>query len=233
MTAPGAAWLTSERTRGWLWTVPGVFGMAVAGLLMLVLPPDRTVHGLSDFVLKVSPLALAVVAIALFPRQDRRAPWPLLLGLLFYLGYVDSASFVHLSALVDAAVDQRWTAQFPSYYRWSIFVNAFTVLFALLAFRLGGASTSRTLKLGGVGVLLLLSGLNDLTMWAMADWPDGRPDTFSWASHVGVFVGREPRLPEMLLFLGVHLGLAGLLLAAPIDRWLSTTPFGDERGGAG
>ena len=222
-------WLTAGRMQRWLWAVPGALGLGAAGLFMLVLPPDRDVHGLGDFVLKVSPLVLAVATIALFPRGGRLAPWPLVLGLVFYMGYVDSASFVHVSALADAAVEGRAAAQFPSYYRWSIFVNAFTVLLALLAFRLGGASTARTLKLGGVGVLLLVSGLNDLTMWAMSDWPNGRPETFAWASHVAVFLGRAPRLPDMLLFLGVHVGLAGLLLAAPLERWLGAAPFGDER----
>jgi hypothetical protein len=228
MTGAVASWLTLDRTRGWLWLAPGALGLAVTGLFMLFLPPDRTVHGLADFALKISPVVLAVPTIALFPRGGGRSPWPLLLGLLFYLGYVDSASFVHVSALIDAALEQQGAAQFPSYYRWTIFVNSFTVLFALLAFRLGGASTARTLKLGGVGILLLVSGLNDLTMWAMNDWPDGRPDTFDWASHVAVFLGRTPHLSDMLLFLAVHLALAGLLLAAPLERWLRPTPFGDE-----
>jgi hypothetical protein len=223
-----AGWLTIDRTRAWLWILPGALGLAATGLFMLVLPPDRTVDGLADFALKVSPLFLAVATIALFPTGGGRPPWPLILGLLFYLGYVDSASFIHVSALVDAAVEQRGAAQFPSYYRWAIFVNAFTVLLALLAFRLGGASTARTLKLGGAGILLLVSGLNDLTMWAMNDWPDGRPDVFDWASHVGVFLGRAPHLSDMLIFLAVHLALAALLLAAPLERWLRGTPFADE-----
>jgi hypothetical protein len=221
------------RAGGWLWLVPGALGLGATGLFMLVLPPDRAVHGLADFALKVSPLLLAVATIALFSQAGRLARWPLLLGLLFYLGYVDSASFVHVSALAEAAVDGRAAAQFPAFYRWAIFVNAFTVLFALLAYRLGGASTARTLKLGGVGVLMLVSGLNDLTMWAMNDWPDGRPDTFDWASHVAVFLGRTPHLSDMLLFLAVHLALAGLLLAAPIERWLSATPFAEGRRRAG
>jgi len=160
-----AGWRPAGRAASWFWVLPGALGLAVTALLMVVLPPDRAIHGLTDFALKVSPLLLAVATIALFPREGRLSLWPLLLGLVFYFGYVDSASFVHVSALIDAAVAERGGSQFPSYYRWAIFVNAFTVLLTLLAFRLGGASTARTLKLGLVGVLLLLSGLNDLTMW--------------------------------------------------------------------
>jgi hypothetical protein len=203
----------------WLWLLPAAAGLLVTLLIMVVLPPDRTLHGVGDFALKTSPLVLAVITIALFPRPGSGALWLLPLGFVFYLGYVDSASFVHVSALIDAAVAGQG-GQFPSYYRWAIFVNAFTVLFPLLAFRLGGASTAATLKLGGAGVLLLLSGLNDLTMWAMYPWPEGRPELFDWASHVSIFLGHAPRLHEMLAFLGLHLLLAGLLLAAPLDRWL-------------
>ena len=223
---PGA--LLGGRPDRWLWLLPAALGLAITLLIMIVLPPDRTLHGVGDFALKTSPLLLAVVTIALFPREGGRSFWLLPLGFVFYLGYVDSASFVHVSALIDAAVAQQGGNQFPSYYRWAIFVNAFTVLFPLLAFRLGGASTAGTLKLGGAGVLLLLSGLNDLTMWAMYPWPEGRPDVFDWASHVSIFIGHAPRLPEMVAFLAVHLGLAGLILAAPLERWLRTTAFADR-----
>ena len=205
----------------WLWLLPAALGLAITGLIMVVLPPDRTLHGVGDFALKTSPLLLAVLTIALFPPQGGRALWLLPLGFVFYLGYIDSASFLHVSAWIEAAVAEQGPSQFPNYYRWALFVNAFTVLFPLLAYRLGGASTVRTLKLGAVGVLLLLSGLNDLTMWAMYPWPEGRPELFDWASHVSIFLGHAPRLGEMVAFLAAHVGLAGLILAAPLERWLS------------
>src|SRR5262249_58889976 len=133
--------------------------------IMVVLPPDRTLHGVGDFALKTSPLLLAVVTIALFPQKGGRTLWLLPLGFVFYLGYVDSASFIHISALIDAAVSQQGANQFPSYYRWAIFVNAFTVLFPLLAFRLGGASTASTLKLGGGRLPLPLPRAHDPAGW--------------------------------------------------------------------
>ena len=213
--------MDATRLARWLWLIPAAAGLAVTVLIMLILPPDRTLHGPGDFLLKVSPLVLAVPAMALFPR---RAPWSLglvVLGLLFYLGYVDSAFVIQVSHLVDAAVAGGANEQFDAFYRFAIFVNAFTVLFAVFAYRLGGASTANALKAGTVGVLLLVSGLNDLTMWAMYPWPDGqRPVVFTWASHVGVFLGHPPALSEMLVFLAVHLLLAGVVLAVPLQRWL-------------
>jgi len=205
----------------WLWLAPAALGGALTALIMLVLPPDRTLHGFGDFLLKVSPLLLAVLTIALFPT---RRVWSLYLPVLCivaYLGYIDSAFGIEVGRLVDAAQAHAEHAQFAQYYRFSIFVNAFVVLFGLFCFRMGGGSTARTLKLGLAGVLLLISGLNDLTMWAMYEWPDGvRPDTFYWASHVSIFLGRDPGLIDMLVFVGVHLALVVTIMRLPLERWL-------------
>ena len=76
------------------------------------------------------------------------------------------------------------------------------------------------LKLGLCGILVLVSGLNDLTMWAMYDWPGGvRPDTFDWASHVSIFLGRDPRVTDMLAFVAVHLALIAAIVRLPLARW--------------
>lgn len=212
---------TYPRYAQWLWLIPAALGLALTALTLFVLPPDRVIHGAGDFLFKISPLALAVLTIAAFPR---RGPWALVLvvlGFIFYLGYVDSASFLNVSRLVDAALASKAHAQFPDYYRFSIFVNAFVVLFALFAYRMGGGSAAQVLKLGFSGMLVLVSGLNDLTMWLMYPWPGGqRPQAFDWASHVAIFVGHAPRLVEMLAFLAVHLLLIAVILRLPLQRWL-------------
>jgi hypothetical protein len=211
----------SQRGTSWLWLAPAALGGALTALIMLVLPPDRTLHGLGDFVLKVSPLLFAVLTIALFPTRRRWSLYLPVLGFVAYLGYLDSAFGIQVDRLVEAAQAQAEQAQFAQYYRFSIFVNAFVVLLGVFCFRMGGGSTARTLKLGLVGILLLISGLNDLTMWAMYAWPDGvRPDTFYWASHVSIFLGRDPGLFDMLAFVAVHLGLVVTIVHLPLERWL-------------
>jgi hypothetical protein len=205
--------------RGGLWLAPAGTAAALTVLIMQVLPADRTLHGLGDFILKISPVVFAVMAIALLPRRHAWAPYTVLLGCGVFLGLVDSASFIQVSRLVDAAVSNSSQAQFSEFYRFSTFVDAFVVLFGLLAYRMGGGSTEKVLRLGFATTLLLVSGLNDLTMWAMYAWPDGvRPDVFSWASHVAVFIGREPHLSDMLVFLAVHLSLVALVMTLPLPR---------------
>ena len=213
--------IANRRGASWLWMAPAALGGALTALIMLVLPPDRTLHGFSDFLLKVSPLLFAVVTIALFPTRRGWSIYLPVLGFVAYLGYIDSAFGIEVDRLVEAAQAHSEQAQFSQYYRFSIFVSAFVVLFGLFCFRMGGGSTAKALKLGLAGVLLLISGLNDLTMWAMYDWPGGvRPDTFYWASHVSVFFGRAPGLADMLVFLAVHLALVVTIVHLPLERWL-------------
>jgi hypothetical protein len=205
----------------WIWLAPAVLGGALTALIMLVLPADRMLHGFGDFALKITPLVLAVATIALFPR---RPAWSVVLPLasiVVYMGYIDSAFSIQVDRLAEAAQMQSAKAQFSEYYRFSILANAFVVLSAVFAYRMGGAPSPRVLKLGCAGVLVLISGLNDLTMWAMYDWPGGvRPDTFDWASHVSIFLGHEPHLIDMLAFAWIHLTLIAAALHLPLERWI-------------
>jgi hypothetical protein len=222
-----------SRARPWLWLIPATVGGAITLLLMAVVPPDRTLHSLADYVVKVTPLVCAVMATAAFPRRGAWMPGLVALGFVFYMGYVDSAFFIQVSHLIDAAVARHGGAQFAAYYRFSLFVDAFVVLFALFAFRLGGGSAAWVLKLGAAGILVLTSGLNDLTMWLMYPWPQGqRPATFDWASHVTVFIGHTPRVGEMAGFLAVHLLLIAVILSLPVQRWLDRAAAAGARLGS-
>jgi hypothetical protein len=216
----------------WLWLIPATLGGALTLLLMAVVPPDRTLHSLADYAVKVSPLVCGVLATATFPRRGAWLAGLVALGFVFFMGYVDSALFIQVSHLIDAAVARHGAAQFSAYYRFSLFVDAFVVLFALFAFRLGGGSAAWVLKLGAAGILVLTSGLNDLTMWLMYPWPRGqRPATFDWASHVAVFIGHAPRVQEMAGFLAVHLLLIVAILSLPLQRWLDRAAAAGGRRG--
>jgi hypothetical protein len=205
----------------WLWVAPAALGGVATAFIMLVLPADRTLHDVGDFVLKVSPLVFAVATIALFPRRPAWAVYLPLMSFVLYLGYIDSAFFIQVDRLAQAAQVHAEQAQFSAYYRFAIFANAFVVLSGVFAFRMGGGTTTQVLKLGCAGILVLISGLNDLTMWAMYDWPGGlRPDTFEWASHVSIFLGRSPRLTDMLAFASIHLMLIVAVLCLPLERWV-------------
>ena len=207
--------------RNWFWIIPAAIGGVLTVLTLFVLPPDRVINGLAEFVFKITPLVTAVFAIALFPKKGNWVGLLLVLGVVFYMGYIDTVYFLQIGDLIDAAIADTYREQFPTFYTFHIFVNSFTVLLAIFAYRLGGATVARVLKVGLSGILIMLSGMNDLSMWVLFPWPDGeRPFVFTWASHVAVFIGRDPNLYNMLVFLGVHLLLIGIIFWLPLEKWI-------------
>ncbi|GGT00665.1 hypothetical protein ACFFV7_31355 [Nonomuraea spiralis] len=203
--------------RRWLWLAPAVLGAAAATLIMVILPADRTLDNPLEALWKVSPLVFAVLAVAGFPRRPGLGMALVCALVVGYMGVLDTVNVLHIFAYAESA-DQK--AAFPELYQFMIFMNAFTVLAALFAYRLGGARSDRVLKVGLAGILIIISGLNDLGMWLLGDWPDGRPAVLTWASHIAVFVGGPPSVAVAVIFCVVHFVLAGIVLALPVRRWL-------------
>lgn len=200
------------------WVVPAVLAVGLAALFMLVLPPHRTLTSVLDVPWRLSPVIFAVVAIAGFPQ--RRGIAMLCAGLTFvaYMGAVDTSLVLHVDDYVKHA---SAPGSFDDFYQFQLFMSAFVLMAILFAYRLGGGRTTRVLQLGAAGILVLISGLNDLTYWYTADWGRaGRPHTLFWASHIRVFVGGNPTIPVAVTFMLVHLLVAGLILTRPVERWL-------------
>src|SRR5215211_4887789 len=106
----------------WLWLIPAALGFWLTVLTVFILPADRTLHNLLDFVFKLIPLVLAVLTIALFPQRNTWVRWLLLLGFLFYMGYIDSAYMIQIDRLIEARMAGQWQTQFPVFYNFNLFV---------------------------------------------------------------------------------------------------------------
>jgi len=211
---------TLYRNRTWLWLVPLVPAAGLTGLIMFVLPPDQTLDNLAELVFRLSPFPLAVLGVALFPRV-RSGPTLLVVAVVVFMGLVDTEMMLRFLAFGDAPEALQRTA-FQPVYQFQLFTATFVVLLALLAFRLGGARTATVLKVGIAAVLVVISGLNDVTFWALNSWPNGRPSAFHWASHMIVLLGGPPSAPAAIAFVAVHLALAAAVLALPVGRWVDS-----------
>lgn len=216
MTRWHRSWSVLVRWRSWWWLLPAAAGVGLTLLIMVVLPPDRTVDSIGEVLFKLSPLLLAVLTVAGFPQ--RPALGLLLLGLLVvgYMGVIDTLNIIHI---FDYAEADDQAAAFPQLYQFTIFLNAFTVIAVLFGYRLGGASSANVLKAGVAAVLLVISGLNDLSFYYLYAWPAGRPERLDWASHIEVFVGGPPTPAVAIGFCLVHVALAAVVLALPVRRW--------------
>jgi len=206
------------RNRAWLWLVPAVPAAVLTVLIMLVLPPDQTLDSLAEWLFRLSPFLLAVLAVSLLPRH-RFAPALIVLAVVIYMGFLDTEMVLRILAYGDAPEADQRTA-FQPVYQFELFTVTFVVLLALLALRVGGARTTTVLKIGIGAVLVVISGLNDFTFWATYSWPNGRPERFEWASHMIVFLGEPPTALGAAAFTIVHLALAGAVLAVPAQRWV-------------
>lgn len=202
--------------RAWLWLVPAVPAGVLTVLIMVVLPPEQTLGNLADWAFRLSPFVLAVLTVALLPRW-RFAPALLVLAVIVYMGFLDTAMVLRILDY-GATPPARQDAAFEHVYQFELFTATFVVLFGLLAYRIAGARSTSVLKLGVAGILVVISGLNDLTFWFAYDWPNGRPAELRWASHISVFVGGPPSVATAVVFLVLHLALAGAVLAVPLGR---------------
>jgi len=202
--------------RRWWWLLPAALGAGLAYTIMVALPADRTINSVGEVLFKTAPLLFAVLAVAYFPQRPGLGLALVGVLLVGYMGVIDTLNVHNIFGYAESA-DQD--AAFPALYEWTIFVNAFTVLAVLFAYRLGGATAGRVLRAGFAGILVLISGLNDLTFYYTNDWNGPRPATLAWASHIAVFTGGPPSATAAIVFCAVHLGLAAVVLAAPLGRW--------------
>ncbi|GAB3136771.1 hypothetical protein GCM10027258_11470 [Amycolatopsis stemonae] len=205
------------RRRQWLWLVAAVPAVVTALLIMVVLPPDQTLDNVGDWAFKLCPFAFAVLTVSLFPR-GRFGPALIVFAVFVYMSYLDTELVMRVQDFARSP-DQ----DFQPVYQFELFVTTFIVLFALLAYRLGGGRTANVLKVGVASILVVISGVNDLTFWAVNDvWAAGtKPTELKWASHMIVFLGGPPSVPAAVAFMAVHLVLAAIVVALPVGRWVS------------
>jgi hypothetical protein len=221
---------TLYRQRRWLWVAAAVPALVTTLLIMVVLPPDQTLDNVGDWAFKLCPFLFAVLTVALFPR-GRYGPALIVFAVFVYMSYLDTELVMRIQAFArEAATDDD---AFGPVYQFELFVTTFIVLFALLAYRLGGGRTANVLKAGVASILVVISGVNDLTFWALNDvWSAGsKPAELKWASHMIVFLGGPPSVPAAVAFMAVHLVLAAVVVALPVGRWVSVRVHGSPTAG--
>lgn len=197
--------------RSW-WLLPAAAAVVLTVLTLVVLPPDRTINNLGEFLFRIAPIVLAILAIAGFPQRPGVALLLLVVVIVGYMGMLDTLNIIRVMQFANSADRDR---AFPKLYQVLTFIDAFTAMAILFGYRLGGGSTARVLRLGFAFLLVIISGLNDLTFFYSYNWPRGRPPRLDWASHIQVFIGHPPKPGEAIVFCAMHLVLAAAILAVP------------------
>ena len=131
--------------RNWLWLAFAVPAAVLAGLILVVLPPQQELANIGDWAFRLSPIVLAVIAVSVLPRT-RFGPALFFLAIVFYMGVLDTGLVERIQQFgKDVATDEN---AFEPVYQFELLVVSFVTVFALLAYRMGGARTAVVLKAG-------------------------------------------------------------------------------------
>jgi hypothetical protein len=196
--------------------VVGVLGAAVS---WLAFPHGREVGSGWEYVAQLAVFFCITVAVALFP--NRRPGWYVLVLAAFvvFAGYLfPRISWFYYGDTARAQADLFYTHLYKLAY------PAF-VLTVTLAYRLGGGSPGRCLKIAWTGVLILFSGFLDV-MWQVVN-PIPIPPTID-APHISAILGGPVSFGVAVAFVIAHVPLVVALNLLPLDRWIDRL-LGPER----
>ncbi len=213
---------TLKSRRDILWLPPLLLAIAFAIYIYFVMPHERELNSLWSLLFKLIPFFLASLSVAWFPPKIPTLPKVILVfaTLLPFLGFLVPRE-LHL-AIVGYEMDPTENpaaliATFGEFYTTMAILVPYVILMLAFAYRSGGGSAANSLKISWTGLLLMLSGYEDVMFWAVnARGPF--PEVASWAHHVTVFLGRPATRAEFYGFIAVHVILIVVVFALPLDR---------------
>lgn len=189
-----------------------VAGLVGSALVWVALPHSREVDSGWDYVIQLAVFFCVIVAVALFPYRRPAAYVLLLLAFVVFAGYLFPriSWFFYGGAQAQAQADSFYTHLYKLMY-------PALVLTVTAAYRLGGGTSGRCLKIAWTGVLILFSGFVDV-MWQVVN-PVPIPDRID-APHIAAILGGPVSFPTAVVFTICHLPLIVGLNLLPLDRWI-------------
>ncbi|MBU6996350.1 MAG: hypothetical protein HXS41_07120 [Theionarchaea archaeon] len=217
--------------RKWLWLIFGILAVSIGGYMLLFTPHTREVISLGVFLPKLFALIFMGLAVAFFPNTWKyKYILIVLLLFAFLVPYENALSWGWFGTYPDEAFEETFIPEFNQdrHYFINELWNAFyvmlfpSIIFGVsLAFRMGGGSTAKTLKIVFSGLLVYFSCLNIFIFQTIFHLRWGFPysEVASWVYHVSYFLGRDPLMHELVYWFAAFMVLVVLLNLAPLDRW--------------
>ncbi len=103
------------------------------------------------------------------------------------------------------------------HYAWMRILVPAVILCLVFALRLGGAGAATVRRVGYAGILIMLSGIEDLTFQLLRD--SSIAEQWDWADHMTVVLGHIASRTEALVFIAVHLIVAAVVVLLPDRVW--------------
>lgn len=183
---------------------------AAAGALVVgTAPAGKQLDSLWWFLAYLVPFVLAAETVAaLDPAWLRRWRLPEIIGVATF-----AAVFC---GFVPRMFDRVIAGDFDGFYALVRVLAPLLILAFALHQRIGGASAATARRISYAGILVMLSGLEDLSFWLWRGEPI--PERWDWADHMTVRLGHVASRTEAFAFIAVHLALAVAVLCWPTRR---------------
>lgn len=195
-----------------VWWIALAVGGAGFAFVWLATPHGREVDTPWQFVFKLLVFGCLSCAIAFFPWVSERRLYVLLyVPFLFLTGYLlPRISYFYYGDVARGQGDSFYTHLYLLLYPG-------LVLTVAAAYRIGGGSPGRCLKIAASGIVIVFSGFLDV-MWQLVN-PVEIPDIID-APHINVFTGGPISFSAAVLFTLAHVPVLVAVNLLPLDRWL-------------
>ncbi|WP_433663827.1 hypothetical protein ACQPW1_17980 [Nocardia sp. CA-128927] len=190
--------------------VLATLAVVAAGIVWWVSGRQHSIENVWTLLASLIPFILAAETIAsLQPYWFRRGRLVEICAL--------GAFLVVFCFLVPKIFAAALDDDFNRLYSWMRILVPLLILCLALMLRLGGAIPAATRRVSYAGILVMLSGIEDLAFQLLR----GKPlaDRWDWADHMTVRLGHVASRNEALAFIVVHLLLAALILFLPDRFW--------------
>jgi hypothetical protein len=195
-----------------LWWISLLAGVLGFGFAWLATPHGREIGAAWELGVKLAAFAFLCCAIAFFPWVSERLHWLLYVPFVFFTAYViPRVSYFYYGDTARIEGDSFYTHLYLLLYPG-------IVLTVAAAFRIGGGSPGRCLKIAISGIVIVFSGLLDI-MWQLVN-PVDIPDLID-APHINVITGGPIPFGGAVLFTLAHVPIVVGINLLPLDRWIA------------
>lgn len=205
-----------ELIRRYLWLVFLLLGMIGFLVVWFAIPREPEIEKLWHLYLKLASYGCILGFIAFFPNKLKYGYLLVYAPFIVFLGYlIPRVSFFGVTGNVIVTNFETVGEWYTLLYLLVVQMINFSVAFA---YRMGGGTPGKTIKISLLATITLFSGFLDLAFYTInpVEIPEGG---LIYAHHIIVFLGHAPSFNETIIFALCHIPLFLLVVFAPLDKW--------------
>lgn len=202
--------------RRYVWLVFLLLGIAGFLVVWLAIPREPEIEKLWHLYAKLASYVCILGFIAFFPNKLKYGFLLVYAPFIVFLGYlIPRVSFFGVTGNVIVTNFESVGEWYTLLYLLVVQMINFSVAFA---YRMGGGTPGRTIKISLLATITLFSGFLDLAFYTInpVEIPEGG---LIYAHHIIAFLGHAPSYNQTIIFALCHIPLFLLVLFAPLDKW--------------